>query len=351
LLTAVGWTGGTSNTPFYDGQFFADSQDVIVVTLNFRMNIFGYPGAPGYTQNLGLLDQRRAVEWVRDNIAAFGGTPSKITIVGQSSGAVAADMWAYAYRTDPIVSGLISHSGNALSFPVNTPATSAANWYNVSLQVGCGGSGDVMKCMRSLPSDQLRAAAAAVRPPPSDSVTRSIPAFQPTPDNRTVFADYPSLSQSGAFARIPYVAGTTDNETGYYKISTYGTNNTTAPDAAWQDFLLQAFWCPAYVQAWNRVKHDVSAWRFMYAADWDNLRLYPGSGAYHGSDVNLVIGNSEAVSGLPPSADQVKLTKVVMEAWAAFAEDPVDGLTKKMGWPKYYLPGTSSVKIIVAWFG
>ncbi|KAG9662453.1 cholinesterase, partial [Aureobasidium melanogenum] len=67
---------------FYQGQYLADQEDVIVVTINQRINIFGYPGAPGETQNLGLLDNRMAVEWVRDNIAGFGGDPHRITLFG-----------------------------------------------------------------------------------------------------------------------------------------------------------------------------------------------------------------------------------------------------------------------------
>lgn len=93
------FSAGTSNTPFYNGEFMADAQDVVVVTFNFRMNIFGFPGAPELeVKNLALLDQRLAVSWVRDNIAAFGGDPSRITIAGQSSGAWAVSNWAYAFQ-------------------------------------------------------------------------------------------------------------------------------------------------------------------------------------------------------------------------------------------------------------
>lgn len=93
------FSAGTSNTPFYHGEFLSDAQDLVVVTFNFRMNIFGFPGAPELeVKNLALLDQRLAVSWVRDNIAAFGGDPSRITIAGQSSGAWAVSNWAYAFQ-------------------------------------------------------------------------------------------------------------------------------------------------------------------------------------------------------------------------------------------------------------
>ncbi|KAF2741344.1 putative cholinesterase [Polyplosphaeria fusca] len=329
------WTGGTSNTPYYDGQFFADTEDVIVITLNFRINIFGFPGAPGATQNVGLLDQRRAVEWIRDNTVAFGGTPDKITIVGQSSGGVAVDFWSYSFRTDPIVSGLISHSGNAFSFPVNNQSLSSSYWYNVSTHVGCGNTGDVLPCMRSLNTSTLLAASSLARAPPQPSIARSIPAFQPTIDNLTVFADYPSLSSAGAFAPIPYLHGNNHHESGYYRISAYASNNATAPESVWTAFELESFTCPTARAARHRARAAVPNWRYRYFADWDNLRLYPGSGAYHGAEMNMVIGNSEGVSRVSASEDEERLSRVMMRAWAAFAGDPVMGLEREMGWPKY----------------
>ena len=174
----------------------------MVVTLNYRINIFGFSGAPGERQNIGLLDQRLAVEWVRDNIAAFGGCSSKIVIFGQSSGSVAVDYWSYAYPKDPIVSGLISHSGNVFSFPVNSRQLAEKNWYNVSSSLGCGDTGDALSCMRKQDFHDIKAAALKVKPPPNTSVARSQPAFQPTPDEITVFKDYGPLSSNGEFARL-----------------------------------------------------------------------------------------------------------------------------------------------------
>lgn len=105
------FSAGTSNTPFYRGEYLASAQDMVVVTFNFRMNIFGFPGSPELaSRNLALLDQRLAVQWVHDHIAAFGGDPSRITIAGQSSGSWAVGNWAYVYKevrlASPVSGGL-----------------------------------------------------------------------------------------------------------------------------------------------------------------------------------------------------------------------------------------------------
>lgn len=154
------------------------------------------------TPNVGLLDQRLAIEWVRDNIQGFGGSTSKIVIIGQPSGSVAVDYWSYGYVKDPIVSGLISHSGNVFSFPINSNELAEQYWYNASAYLGCGSSGDVLPCMRSQNITAIKAAAGKVKPPPNTSQARSQPVFQPTPDNVTVFADYVPLSYGGQFASI-----------------------------------------------------------------------------------------------------------------------------------------------------
>jgi carboxylesterase type B len=91
------------------------SQQHIVVSLNYRVNIFGFPNAAGLDdQNLGILDARLALEWVYANIAAFGGDPERIVLWGQSAGAVAADILNFAYYDDPLFSGLFLQSGNAM---------------------------------------------------------------------------------------------------------------------------------------------------------------------------------------------------------------------------------------------
>ena len=90
---------------------------------------------------------------MRDNIAGFGGDPSRIIIFGQSVGGTAVDYWAFAYRHDPIVAGLISHSGTAFSFIPNSVDYSRTLFYNVSATLGCGdntttAAASVVACVR-----------------------------------------------------------------------------------------------------------------------------------------------------------------------------------------------------------
>lgn len=311
----------------------ADSQEIIVVTLNFRSNIFGYPGVPNQVQNLGLRDQRLAVEWIERNIASFDGDPEKIVLIGQSAGAVAIDYWSYAYMENPIVSGFISHSGTALSFPLNADGVVTKNWYNVSARLGCGSSGDVLPCMRTKKWQDISIAASKIPNTLSGSPLRSTPGFYPVVDNVTVFADYRALSDAGLFARLPYFLGNNNNEQGFYALSAYarGTNTTKAQG---DEFLLSSFTCPNYVEASNRRQYGVPVWLWRYFGDWDNIRLYAGSGAYHGSDMEMIFGNSAQVSGIAPSVDEQHTTAVMQRAWAAFANDPVNGLLE-LGYPRF----------------
>ncbi|MFJ4619975.1 carboxylesterase/lipase family protein [Streptomyces sp. NPDC088812] len=78
---------GHSGSPGYDAQHLARAGDLVVVTLNYRVGIEGFARIDGAPANRGLLDQVAALEWVRDNIAAFGGDPGRVTVFGESAGA------------------------------------------------------------------------------------------------------------------------------------------------------------------------------------------------------------------------------------------------------------------------
>jgi carboxylesterase type B len=333
-LNSAGFTIGNTNSPFYNAKYFADAEDVVVVTVNYRLNVFGFRGVPGGTQNLGLRDQRAAVEWARDNISGFGGSPSKIAIAGQSSGGVSVDYWAYTYRDDPIAHGIIAHSGNAFSFPQNTRSVQETNWKIVVSAVNCSSAADTMACMRKVDWQAVKATAAAIRPAQSTSVLRSIPAFWPTPDDEIVFSDYVGLTANGSFAKLPILFGSTHNENGYYQVPAFAQGITPTDDQI-RSFLLESFTCPVAYQATARRSHGVPSYAYRYFADWNNTRLYPTSGAYHGVDLHMIFGGSADVSGLPTNADQRQLTQLMQKAWFSFSDDPSSGLSSKLGWPLY----------------
>ena len=76
-------------------------------------------------------------------------------------------------------------------------------------------------------------------------------------------------------------------------------------------------------------------WRYRYFGDFANLRLFPGSDSYHGTELDMVFGTAQDVSGLPNDDIEEKTISYFQKAWATFARNPTNGLSKTMGWPLY----------------
>jgi para-nitrobenzyl esterase len=101
----------------YDGAELARSGDIVVVGINYRVGVLGWVnfgealGLPAIPSNLGLRDQLAALEWVRDNIAAFGGDPGRVTICGQSAGSISISLLMHCRKAWPLFHGAILMSG------------------------------------------------------------------------------------------------------------------------------------------------------------------------------------------------------------------------------------------------
>ena len=110
---------GSGRDPMFDGARLAARGDVVVVTLNYRLGVFGFlqlEGRPG-SGNLGLLDQVAALEWVRADIAAFGGDPGNVTVFGQSAGAMSVAALLAVPAAEGLFHKAVVQSGSAEGVP------------------------------------------------------------------------------------------------------------------------------------------------------------------------------------------------------------------------------------------
>ncbi|KAF2432318.1 alpha/beta-hydrolase [Tothia fuscella] len=321
-----GFGSGKSSTPTYNGARLADEHDVVVLSVNYRVNIYGFPRAPFAADfNPGLLDQRAGVEWARDNIAAFGGDPKRMIMFGQSAGGGSVDMYSFAYSDDPIVHGLIAESGTA-SNPSGPPQNYSASWWESSRSLGCGGieAGEAtLACVRSktwqLVTDIV----------PRRGVTANLGAgnFGPTIDDKVVFSDYNKRRAYGAFAHIPMLVGNTNYEKGFYE-NLAKQRGETLP-AGYRPPELDG--CGPHASSLSYRKAGVASWRYLYSGTFAN-NTAPGAG--HGDEIALVFGTIDHPSKRKSTSEEGKLSLYLRTAWTTFAKDPVNGLTK-LGWPVY----------------
>nr|XP_060623561.1 cholinesterase [Anolis sagrei ordinatus] len=109
-----GFQSGTSSLNVYDGKFLARVERVIVVSMNYRLGAFGFLALPGNEEapgNAGLFDQRLALQWIQDNIVAFGGNPKSVTLFGESAGAGCISYHMLSPQSHPLFTRAILQSG------------------------------------------------------------------------------------------------------------------------------------------------------------------------------------------------------------------------------------------------
>lgn len=296
---------------------------------SYRLSIFGFPGNPAGTNNLGLLDQRLAVEWVRDNIANFGGDPTRITLVGQSAGSASVDFYSYAWDSDPIAAGFIAESGTVFSWGLpNSRASAAAAWFNVSSTLGCGNassdSATVLSCMRTKNYSAILNAV-----PKAGGPAGILGFFVPTIDDTVVFSNYLARTP----AKVPLIVGNNNYEAGLFRTH-FALDGIFFSNVFWDVFNLQEFTCPAGIRANASVVAGNPTWRYRYFGVWPNLAISSEAGTWHEAEVPLLF---DTIPESPGSTQQeVQFANYMRGAWAAFAKDPVNGLNNyEGGWPQY----------------
>ncbi|KAF9693193.1 hypothetical protein EKO04_008874 [Ascochyta lentis] len=336
-------TGGAT-VPYQDpSRWVQRSGKHIVVGINYRLGIFGQPNAAGLAddeQNLGLLDQRLALEWIRDNIANFGGDPARITLWGQSAGAISVDNYNFAYPEDPIVSSLIMHSGTSF-LSLTSVDPQHTNFTTVASSLGCGNRNATAEidCLRAVPFSEI----ISFLKTRSDNGTTPGLTFNPIIDNRTRFSNYTARALARNFTRKPAIIGTTVDEGNVF----LPYNRTYGPDLAIADTLtLSYFLCPSVQTTHNRFATNTTTFRYLYGGNFSNIAPQWWEGAYHQSDMPLVFGTHD-IARTNSTPLEYSVSEAMQDFWLAFAQDPVVGLPQQ-GWEAYEPSGEA---VLFGWEG
>ena len=367
-----GFALGAGSQFVYDGSHLCQ-RDVVVVTINYRMGPFGFVhlagptrGAIDATGNEGLLDQIAALQWVRDNIAGFGGDPDNVTIFGESAGG----MSVMALLSMPLAAGLF-HKAIAQSGPGHNFLTpqQASEWLATPMLQRLGNDPeDAAALRRATPAELL-----AALPGFSQNVGSGDPQLmnqwaRPVVDGNVLPVWPEEALRQGHAAGVPLLAGVTRDEVNILSDPALTDEvlptlvQSRLPDHADGQALLAAYkearqarGAPTTAAAlltaisshrtmWVPTTRALEAQRphapvFHYVFDWMSPAADGTAGATHGIDVAFPFGTHAAVPaagdffGRGPAANA--LADAVMAAWSAFAHrgDPsADGFGD---WPQY----------------
>ncbi|MBC9715830.1 carboxylesterase family protein [Streptomyces sp. TRM66268-LWL] len=203
---------GYSADPMYDGRALARKADAVVVTVNYRLGVFGWLDLPalksgdphGDSGNFGTLDQVEALRFVQRNAAAFGGDASNVTVMGESAGAV--DVWALMVSplSKDLMHKVIPLSGGLLFSTPQKARTYAEAFRDEAVGAGTDPQ-EAVRRLRELPAEELVRAqirrGAAVGDPPAVIA-----------DGTVLPTDYHAAIEAGRFRDIPVLAGNTREE-------------------------------------------------------------------------------------------------------------------------------------------
>lgn len=205
-----GFTHGTAAEPLYNGGPLARRGDVVVVSINYRLGAFGYlyleellPGR-GLSANCGQLDMIAALEWVRDNIEAFGGDPGNVTIFGESAGAAAVSTLLAMPGAKGLFHRAIMQSGAGRA---HSPEAGARIAQAVIEELGLTSNPEGIL---TIEADRLLAAQTAVA---ARIASTGGAGFAPVADGETLLGSQIDAVRAGEAASIPVILGTNRDET------------------------------------------------------------------------------------------------------------------------------------------
>jgi para-nitrobenzyl esterase len=212
-LHGGGFFSGSGSYSIYSGKELARKHDVVAISVNHRLNVMGflhlaqYGGKWANASNAGMLDIVRALEWVKENIAAFGGDPSNVTIFGQSGGAGKVATLMAMPSARGLFHKAIAQSGAALTAAPRAQAVASTDQLLKQLNVAA----DQLDRLQTMPLEQIIKAMTALSgggPPGA--------AFGPVVDGASLPANAFDPSAPAQSAGVPLLTGTTATETTFF---------------------------------------------------------------------------------------------------------------------------------------
>ena len=348
---------GAGSQDLYQGSTLARRGDVVVVTANYRLGLFGFLSHDDerFAPNAGLLDQLAVLDWVADHAAAFGGDPGNVTLMGESAGAISAAALMTTTRAAGRFHRVVAQSGAGRRLPSAGTAAEMADRLLTRLGLDRRRAGDLFH----LPTEQLLSAQVAVS---IESRRDDFAAgFQPWIDGDVLTGQTVDGLAAGRADGVPFLAGTTEHEMNLFRVllpalrsldeaglaagaqrlvgeaaaDMVAAYRSARPDAGPVE-LFQAIWTdrefriPSLRATEAQAGRPAAAYSFLFT--WPSPA--PGLGSCHGIDLPFVFGTldskgADAFAGSGPAAEA--LATRVQDAWLSFAR------TGDPGWPAYDL--------------
>ncbi|TFK62937.1 alpha/beta-hydrolase [Pluteus cervinus] len=196
-------------------------QDVVYVSANYRTSAFGFLGGQEAKDaglgNAGLRDQRFAMEWVQQHISAFGGDPQKVTIWGESAGAIAVGLHLVINDGNPqgLFRGAFMESGSPI--PLEDITAKQGFFDQLVADTGCTGSANLIACLRALSFEDL---SNAIDQTPGLFAFQSLnTTWGPSVDGEVIVRDPQVSVLEGKYAKVPFVTGDCDDEGTLFALS------------------------------------------------------------------------------------------------------------------------------------
>jgi carboxylesterase type B len=290
-------------------------------------------------QNLGFLDQRFALQWVQYNIRSFGGNPQKVTIFGESAGALSVDALVTSYLHNPPFRAAIEQSGEVfLGGFLDAGLNSTKSWLTLAASLNCSQSTSNLACIRAANATAIKSI-----------IEHAALGFQPVVDNVTLIGNPTAARAAHNVAPVPVLMGTNGQEgrvlvVGQNNLSAYingtfgalpavasqvaqaftvGVGGTqTDYEAISQIYTELVFQCPQAITANESAAAGYPTWRYLFNASFPNTQAIPNLAAYHSSEIPIVFGTYPQTD---VTAQESALSQYMRGAWARFAKNPVAG--------------------------